>query len=51
MSKPKLTIARLKALDHHIRSGKKLTPRLRKFGSENINNWPKNPNRYFRLYK
>ena len=38
-------------LDHHIRTGKKLPPELRKFGSENINNWPKNPNRYFGLYK
>ena len=62
MSKPQLAIEGLcKAvrvnskmlleLDEHIRIGKKLPPELRRFGARHFNNWPKNPNRYFRLYK
>ena len=51
MPKPKITMARLKALDRHIRTGKKLPTELQKFAAQQVRNWPKNPNRYFRLYK
>ena len=51
MRKPKITTARLKALDDHIRLGKKLTPELQKFAAQHVRNWPKNPNRYFGLNK
>ena len=49
MRKPKITMARLKALDHHIRAGKRLPPGLQKFAAQHVRNWPKNPNRYFGL--